>query len=59
MALTIQEEVAWLQIAMQQVGGVHVFQTLEHLVNDILLVDVFQNIGPDNSMQIGIHEVEY
>ena len=43
---------------MQQVGRVHEFQTLQVLVDDILLVDVFKNIGSDNSMQVRIHEVK-
>ena len=36
----------------------HVFETLEALVNDILLVDVLEDVSPDNCVQIGIHEVE-
>ena len=43
---------------MQQVGRVHEFQTLQVLVDDVLLVDVFQNVGSDNSMQVSIHEVK-
>lgn len=44
---------------MQQVGRVHVLQALQHLVDDILLVDVFENVGSDDGVQIGIHEVEH
>ena len=43
---------------MQQIGGVHVFETFEALVNDILLMNILQNIGSNNGMQIRIHEIE-
>ena len=44
---------------MQQIGGVHVFETFQALVNDILLMNVLQNIRSNNRMQICIHEIEY
>lgn len=28
------------------------------LVEDILLVDVFHDVGPDDCMEVGLHEVE-
>ncbi len=37
----------------------HVFQAFEHLVNDILLVDVFQYICSDNCVKISIHEIKH
>ena len=36
----------------------HVLQALEHLVDDILFVDVFQDVCADNRMQVSIHEVK-
>ena len=36
----------------------HVLQALEDLVHNILLVDVFEDVGSDNGMEIGIHEVK-
>ena len=36
----------------------HVLQAFQVLVDDVLLVDVFEDIGSDNSMQVSIHEVE-
>lgn len=44
---------------MQQVGRVHVLETLQALVDDVLLVDVLQNVGSDHSMQVCVHEVEH
>ena len=37
----------------------HILQALEALVDDILFVNVFQDVGADNSMQVSIHEVEH
>ena len=36
----------------------HVLQTLQDLVNNVLLVDVFENVGPDNRMQICVHKIK-
>ena len=58
MALGVQQQVTWLQISVQQVGRVHILETLQHLVDDVLLVDVLKDVGPDNSMHICVHEVE-
>lgn len=44
---------------MEQVGRVHIFQTFDGLVNDVLFVDVLKNVSSDNGMQICVHEVEY
>lgn len=43
---------------MEKLSRVHVLQALETLVNNVLLVNVLQNVGSDNSMKVGIHEVE-
>ena len=43
---------------MEQLGRVHVFQTLKALVNDILLMNVLQNVGSDDRVQVRIHEIE-
>lgn len=36
----------------------HELETLQNLIDYILLVDVFQDVGSYHSMQISIHEVE-
>ena len=43
---------------MQEVSRVHVLQAFQVLVDDVLLVDVFEDVGSDNSMQVSIHEIE-
>ena len=44
---------------MQQVRRVHILQTLEHLVDDVLLMDILENICSDDCVEVSIHEVEY
>jgi len=44
---------------MKEVGRVHVLEALEALVDDVLLVDIFQNVGSDDGVQVGVHEVEH
>ena len=58
MTLGIEEQVAGLHISVEQVGRVHVLQAFEHLVDDILLVDLFQDVSPDDRVQVSIHEIK-
>ena len=37
----------------------HVLQALQVLVDNVLLVNVFENVGADHGMQVCIHEVEH
>ena len=37
----------------------HVLETLQTLVDNVLLVDVFQNVGSDDSVQVSVHEIEH
>lgn len=37
----------------------HVLEALETLVNDILLVDVLEDVGPDDCVEVGVHKIEY
>ena len=59
MALRVEEQVAGFEVSVEETGGVHVLQTFKHLVDDILLVDVFQDVGSDNCMKVCVHEVEH
>jgi len=43
---------------MQQVCRVHELEALEILIDDVLLVYVFQNVGSDNCVQVSVHEIE-
>ena len=36
----------------------HVLQTLQDLVNNVLLVDVFENVSSDDCMQICVHKIK-
>jgi hypothetical protein len=36
----------------------HVLQTFEDLVDDVLLMDIFENVGSDNSVQVSLHKVK-
>ena len=54
-ALGVEKHVGGLQVAMHQLGGVHVLDRLEALVHDVLLVDVLKNVGPDHRVQIRLH----
>mmetsp|Transcript_33334 Transcript_33334/g.99266 ORF Transcript_33334/g.99266 Transcript_33334/m.99266 type:complete len:427 (-) Transcript_33334:1908-3188(-) len=57
-ARCIEQQVAWLQIAVQHVGTVHVLQATQHLVDEILVMLVRQWLrGADDLMQIGVHEL--
>ena len=51
-ALRIQEQVGGLQITMDDPTTVHIFQGLQKLVDDVLFMDIFEDIGTDNSMEI-------
>ena len=44
---------------MQQLCGVHIIDRFNKLVYDILFVYWFQNICPDDSMQVCLHKVKY
>jgi len=37
----------------------HVFQALKHLIDDVLLMNVFQDIRSNDSVQISVHKIEY
>ena len=36
----------------------HVFQTLEALINDVLFMNIFKDIGTNDCVQVRIHEIE-
>lgn len=37
----------------------HILQAFEHLVYDVLFMNLLKNISSYNSMEIGIHEVKH
>jgi len=54
----IEEQVTWLKIPVKQIGGMHILEALEALIDDVLLVDVLQDVGPDHRVEVGVHEIE-
>jgi hypothetical protein len=58
MTLRVKQEVAGLQVSVQQIGRVHELQAFEDLVDNILLMNVLQDVRPDNCMQICVHKIE-
>ena len=36
----------------------HVLQTLQTLVDNVLLVDVLQDVSSDDCVQVSVHEIE-
>lgn len=36
----------------------HVLEALETLIDNILLVNIFKDVGPDYSVQVRVHEVK-
>lgn len=57
-ALSIEQQVTGLQVAVEKIRRVHVLEALKYLIDDVLLVDILQNVGADHSMQVRVHEVE-
>ena len=48
-----------LDVAVEQLSAVHVLERPEQLVHDELLVDVLQDVGPDDRMQVRLHVLEH
>lgn len=59
MALRIQEQVGGLQVSVDQVPAVQLLQGFEQLLEDLLLVHVLQDVGPDHRVQVSLHIVEH
>ena len=49
---------AYLDVSMEELGGVHIFQRSKYLVHDVLLVNFFEDIGSDDGMKISLHVLE-
>lgn len=52
MALGIEEEVAGLEVPMDEFAGVHVLEGLEELVDDELFVNFLEDAGANDNVQI-------
>eukprot|EP00906_Rhabdomonas_costata_P020252 RCo029434 len=58
-ALAVQQHVAGLEIAVQQLRAVEVLHGLQQLVDQELLVDVLQDVRPDHRVQIRLHVLKH
>ena len=43
---------------MKKIRRVHVLQAFQDLVDYVLLVDIFEDVGTDDSVKISVHKVE-
>lgn len=59
MALRVEEQITRLQISVEKVGRVHELKTFKYLVDNILFVNVFQDVGSNHGVQICVHEIEH
>eukprot|EP00964_Phaeocystis_antarctica_P095252 scaffold61765_cov60-Phaeocystis_antarctica.AAC.2 len=57
-AVGVEQQVARLHVAVEQLRAVHVLERLERLPRDVLLVDVLQDRGADGGVQVGLHDLE-
>ena len=44
---------------MENISGVEIFETLQDLVNDVLLVDLLEDVGPDDGVEVDLHRIKY
>lgn len=42
----------YLHVSVKNIGGVHVLDRLEELVDDVLLVNVLENVGTDDGVEV-------
>ena len=42
----------YLHVSVKDVGRVHVLDSLEELVNNVLLVNVLENVGADDGVEV-------
>mmetsp|Transcript_603 Transcript_603/g.2296 ORF Transcript_603/g.2296 Transcript_603/m.2296 type:complete len:371 (+) Transcript_603:176-1288(+) len=57
LAVGVEEDVRGLDVAVQHCTAVHVLQGLEKLVDDVLFVNILEDVGADDSVQVGLHVV--
>lgn len=44
---------------MYEFPGVHVLDALEYLIHNVFLMDVLHDVGPDDGVQVRLHEIEH
>ncbi len=58
-AFRVEQNIGWLQIAVQNIGRVQVLQTFHDLVDYVLLMNFLQDVRSDHSMQVDLHRIEH
>ncbi|KAG5462802.1 MAG: hypothetical protein BJ554DRAFT_3486, partial [Olpidium bornovanus] len=58
-AVGVEQQVARLQVPVQDVRRVHVLQRPQRLVHEVLAVVVGQGLRADHPVQVGLHELLY
>jgi len=56
-AVGVQEEVGWLEIAVENIGGVHGLQCAKGLVDEVLAVVIREILGANDAVHIRLHEL--
>jgi hypothetical protein len=59
LAIFIDEDVGWLDVAVNESGRVEVVERFGHLVENVLAMSLCQNILANESVQINVHVLEY
>jgi len=57
--LRVQQQIGGFEVSVDEFTCVEVLECLQQLLNDVLLVDVFQDVSSDDCMQVSFHLVEY
>jgi len=55
----VEEQVGGLEVAVDEFTRVELLEGLEQLIDDLLLVDVFEDVGADDCVQVSLHLVEH
>jgi len=56
-AIGVKEKVGWLEITVEDVGGVHGLESTEGLVYKVLTVVVREVLGADDSVHVCLHQL--
>lgn len=59
MTLGIKQQIAWLQIPMNQLTRMHILKRFQKLINNVFLMNFLQYARPYDYMQISFHKVKH
>ncbi len=58
MTLCVEQDVGRFQVSVKDLRRVHIFETLENLIDYVPFVNVLKNVGFDDSVEVRLHEIE-